>query len=189
MKRCSNCFLKLLFIMVIFFAHYLYASDMELELESGITVLLHEDHTWDYTPGSPEDLTEDISIMLDDGNAVKIKANLTWYYLDKAPEPTTYEAEHLRTAYSIGTAKGPDLFDAKSSAIDNAEKHLAKQLLSSSREKKLSFEKLKKCIEEEDRRIDIKESQSNDIWSVQVNMSLDGDQIRFIIECAKERED
>lgn len=189
MKRCHSCFFKFFLIMVIFFTHYLYASDMELELESGITVLLHEDHTWDYTPGSPEDLTEDISIILDDGNAVKIKANRTWYYLDKVPEATTYEAEHLKTAYSVGTAQGPDLFDAKTTAIDNAEKHLAKQLLSSSREKNLSFVKLKKCIEEEDRRIDIKESQSNDIWSVKVNMSLDSDQIRFVIECAKQRED
>jgi hypothetical protein len=189
MKRHINRFLKILFIMGIFFTCYLYASDMELELESGITVLLHEDHTWDYTPGSPEDLKEDISIMLDDGNAVKIKANQTWYYLDKAPAAPTYEAEHLRTVYSVGTAQGPDLFDAKTTAIDNAEKHLAKQLLSSSREKNLSFAKLKKCIEEEDRSIDIQERQSKDIWSVKVNMSLDSDQIRFILECAKERED
>ena len=91
--------------------------------------------------------------------------------------------------YSVGTAQGPDLFDAKTTAIDNAEKHLAKQLLSSSREKNLSFDKLKKCIEEEDRKIDIQESKSGEVWSVKVNMSLDSDQIRFIIECAKERED
>ena len=189
MKRYLNRFLKILFIMGIFFACYLYASDMELDLESGITVLLHEDHTWDYTPSSHDDLKEDVSLLLDDGNAVKIKANQTWYYLDKTPQPTTYEAEHLKTAYSVGTAQGPDLFDAKTSAIDNAEKHLAKQLLSSSREKNLSFEKLKKCIEEEDRSIDIKETQSKDIWSVKVNMSLDSDQIRFILDCAKQRED
>ena len=189
MKRYPTCFLKLLLIMVIFFAHHLCAGDMELELESGITVLLHDDHTWDYTPGSPEDLKEDISIILDDGTAVKIKANLTWFYLDKAPEATTYEAENLRTAYSIGTAKGPDLFDAKTAAIDNAVKHLAKQILSSSREKNLTFEKLVKCIEEEDKKMDFNESQSNNIWNVKINMSLDGDQVRFIIECAKQRED
>lgn len=189
MRRHTSCFIKTFFIMVIFFTHCLFAGDMELELESGITVLLHDDHTWDYTPGSPEDLKEDISIMLDDGSSVKIKANQTWFYLDKAPEPATSESEYLRTAYSTGTAKGPDLFDTKMSAIDNAVLHLARQLLSSAREKKLTLDKLRKCIEEEGKKVDIKETESNDIWSVQVNMSLESDQIRFVLDCAKERED
>ena len=189
MKKYSSCFIKIFFIMVVIFTHCLFAGDMELELESGITVLLHDDHTWDYTPGSPEDLKEDLSIVLDDGNSVKIKVNKTWFYLDKAPGPATNESEYLRTAYSVGTAKGPDLFDVKTAALDNAALQLAKQLLATSKEKGLTLSKLQKCIEEEDKKVDLTETQSNDIWSVKVNMSIETDQIRFILDCAKHKED
>ena len=189
MKKNTGCFITLFFIITLFFANNLFAGDMELELESGITVLLHDDHTWDYTPGSPEDLKKDLSIILDDGNSVKIKVNKTWFYLDRAPGPDTNESEYLRTAYSVGTAKGPDLFDAKTAALDNAALQLAKQLLATSKEKGLKLSKLQKCIEEEDKQVDITETQSNDIWSIKVNMSIETDQIRFILDCAKQRED
>lgn len=189
MKRNTTCFLKIFFLAVLFFACCLFGSDMELELESGITVLLHDDHTWDYTPGATGDLREDLSIILDDGNSVKIKTNKTWYYLDKAPEPATNETEYMRTAYSVGTAKGPDLFDVKTAALDNAALQLAKQLLATSKKKGLTLSKLQKCIEEEDKKVDITETQSNDMWSVKVNMSIETDQIRFILDCAQQRED
>lgn len=189
MKLYTCCFIKIFFIMILFFTHSLFAGDMELELESGITVLLHDDHTWDFTPGSLDELKEDISLVLNDGNSVKIKTNQTWYYLDKAPEPSLNETEYLRTAYSVGTAKGPDLFDAKTAALDNAALQLAKQLLSTSKMKGLTLHKLQKCIEEEDKKVDVTETQSNNIWSVKINMSLDSDQIRFILDCAKQRED
>ena len=189
MKKNTGCFIKMVFIVILFFAHGIFAGDMELELESGITVLLHDDHTWDYTPGSPEDLKEDVSLILDDGNSVKIKMTKTWYYLDKAPEAPSHETEYLRTAYSVGTAKGPDLFDAKTAALDNAALQLAKQLLATSKEKGLTLSKLQKCIEEEDKKVDVTETQSNNIWSVKINMSIETDQIRFILDCAKQRED
>jgi hypothetical protein len=50
MRKCKVLFIKALFIIVTasFFSRTAFAGDMELDIQDDITVLLHEDHTWDY---------------------------------------------------------------------------------------------------------------------------------------------
>lgn len=169
-----------------FFVSDIFASDMELDLESGETVLLHDDHTWDFKSASSPDLTEDVSLILNDGKAVKIRKNQTWYYIEK-PSKTSYdEVEYLGTSYSVGTAQHKELFEAKMMAIKQATEYLAKQLRAAIGDENLTVKKLSTCIEREDKSIEMQENIKNEIWRVQVNMSLDRYQIQMVIDCARE---
>jgi hypothetical protein len=173
-------------MLFVFLASCLFASDMELDLENGETVLLHDDHTWDFKSASSPDLTEDVSIILDNGEAVKIKENHTWYYIVRPSETSYEEVEYLGSAYSVGTAHHKELFEAKMIAIEQATEHLAKQLRSAVGDENLTVKKLSKCIEREDKSIEMQENIKNEKWRVQVNMSLDKYQIQMIIDCARE---
>jgi hypothetical protein len=81
----------------------------------------------------------------------------------------------------------------KTNAISAAVKHLAKKLFFAVNDKTLNMARLTKCIEDEDKRVKIEEKQQqqqqqhNKVWSVVVNMSLDRDQIQFILDCARSK--
>ncbi len=172
------------FVVTIFYAHSIFANDMELEVEEGITLLLHEDNTWDYQSSTSPELKEDVSIILNNGNTVRITTNQSWFFIEGGSS-TPEEKKYLGSAFSVGTAQGPDLFNAKTTAIKKATWQLAEQLLSAAAGPyELTTDKLSECIEKEDKEIKIQEKLQKDIWKVQVNMSLDKDQIEYIIDCA-----
>jgi len=180
-----------LFVTLALFSRTASAGDMELDVQDDITVLLHEDHTWDYKSLSSPKLKDDMTILLESGTPVKVKKNKTWYFVEQesktATESSSGQVEYLESAYATGNATGENLFNAKTNALSAAVKHLAKKLFFAANDKTLSMERLTSCIEEEDKMVKIQEKQNNKLWSVVVNMSLDRDQIQFILDCARSK--
>ncbi len=163
------------------------ANDMELELDNGDVVLLHIDHTWDFKSHTSEKLTRNISLILDNGKTVQINKNRTWYYVQQRSDAyASDEVEFLGTAYSTGSAQHTDLIEAKMKAMSEATIHLSKQLLSAVGDETISLKKMNRCIEREDKDIEIKEQIQNKIWRVMVRLSVDKIQIQMIIDCARE---
>ena len=193
MRKRTVPFIKALFIVVTMsvYSRNTFANDMELDVQDDITILLHEDHTWDYKSLSSPKLTEDVTILLESGTPVKVKKNKTWYFVEQESNTTTESSpaqiEYLESAYATGNASGENLFNVKTNAISIAVKYLAKKLLFAVNDKTLTMARLTKCIEDEDKMVKIQEQQHNNVWSVVVNMSLDKDQIQFILDCARSK--
>lgn len=185
MKKKFLTVLIVCFVMNALYVPTLFANDMELEAEEDITVLLHDDHTWDYKSLAAPKLSEDVSITLNNGDAVLVKTNHIWYYIEETSSSTSDERSYIGSVYSAGTAQGSDHFDTKITAINRATEHLAKQLISATGDPNLTIKRLSHCIEQEDKEMKIQEHVSKDIWNVRVNMSLDEDQIQIILDCAK----
>lgn len=187
MKKYRILFVEIVFITLFFCVPNLFADDMTLQLEDDVEVILHDDHTWDYTAQSPSQLANDNSVVIDNGDVIQIKTDHTWSLIEEGDsENVTTESEELGSAYSVGNAHGPDQYIANNTAMDAAIEHLAKQLMAATGDKKLTLVRLTYCIEEEDKSIQIQEKQDKKIWRVQVNLSLDAEQIKAVLECARD---
>ncbi len=187
MKKDQVCIKGIIFIILVYCIANLFANDMTLQLEDDVEVILHDDHTWDYTSQSPSQMASDNSVVIDNGDVIQIKTDHTWNLIEKGyDENLTTESEELGSAYSVGNANGPDQYIANNTAIDAAIEHLAKQLISATGNNKLTIERLCYCIKEEDKSIQIQEKQKNNIWQVQVNLALDAEQIKAVLECAND---
>jgi hypothetical protein len=187
MKRCPLYLTGFFFMMLVVYTPALFADDMTLNLDDGIEIILHDDYTWDYTSESMAELADDMSVIVDNGDAIQVKLDQTWAMIEQGdPETVVRESEELGSAFSIGTAHGPDLYIANNTAMDAAIEHLAKKLRAAIGDEKLTIVRLSYCIEEEDKSVNIKENQVKNIWQVKVDLRLDKEQIQTVLECAKD---
>ena len=164
----------------------IFANDMELEIEEGLLVILHSDHTWSYKTAHTPELSEDTSIMLDNGQVIQIRTNNTWFYVEgnRGNTEKLTERSYLGSVYSAGKAQGSDLIETKRTAIAQARKYLAKQLKATYKTQNLTAKNLVHCIENEGNDIKINERVKKGVWKIEVSMSLDEEQIQRVIDCA-----
>jgi hypothetical protein len=186
MEKKIAAIIKLTFLNLILISS-IFANDMELYIEKGISVILHSDHSWSYRTADTPELSDDTSIMLDNGKIIQIKRNHTWFYVDakqqRSIEKQT-EKTYIGSVYSVGKARGNDLVQTKRSAMDQAYKQLAKQLIATLKTKNLTIENLVVCMENEGKDVTINDQVKNGIWRVEVKITIVEEQIQRVIDCA-----
>ncbi len=182
MPRFKFAVLTLLY----FFLFLVVADDMVLEVDDGLSVLLHDDHTWHYAADISRRLEQNTTVLLENGESVYIKTNGTWDIVQGDTRSLLSGAAELGEAYSKGTAQGADQFVANMKAMDMAIKHLAKQIGKATNKKNITIDRLHFCIEEGDKDIESSEKLSGNIWRVQVKLTVGQEQINAILDCAQD---
>ncbi len=161
-----------------------FAKEMELTLDDGRAVILHEDNTWGFKQFSiSEGDEEDIYIEVEDGRTICLKTDNTWSFTKNRP-PEKRSFEELPTVTATATNTKPTLDVAVKAASEDALKKASQRLLPYAKKSKLTSKYLIACIKNEIGENGI-ETTYKPGWTAQAKVSISRVQSKHILECVE----
>jgi hypothetical protein len=158
----------------------LFAEDLYLTLEDGVSVILHQNYTWDYQEGDEKSIGLGKPILLDDGSTIVVNKNGTWGFVtDKLSQRPGIETD-VASVSGVGVAQREKLDDAKASAMETALKRLAKQFKAAVPELKVDEQTLIDCIYKEEKNIETGEVKLK-LWKATVKLQLDEQGVQNVL--------
>ncbi|MBN1982262.1 MAG: hypothetical protein JW795_12080 [Chitinivibrionales bacterium] len=180
-----NHLLKQSVCIVLFSVSLLLGADMTLNVD-GITLILHDDNSWDFQNKESPEFKDDFTVTLNDNRTVKIMGNHAWQFLSKS-ELNQKENITLHTVNVQGTSTHPGLADATELATRKAVQNAIKKIRASLPNQKFNLKKLENCI----RRVEKEVSQTENFvqgkgWTVALDMTLDKGSLLAVLDCESE---
>jgi hypothetical protein len=162
----------------------LYAKEMELTLDDGRKVILHEDNTWGFAQFTvSEGDGEDIYSTIGDGRIICLKTDNTWSFTKSRP-PEKRSFSELPTVSATATVTKPTLDVAVKSASEDAVKRAADRLLPYAKRSKLTSKYLVACIKNEIGENGI-ESTYKPGWTAIAKVTITRVQAKHILDCVE----
>jgi hypothetical protein len=161
------------------------AGDMQLTLDDGREVVLHEDYTWGFAQFSIlEGEQEDLYINLPNGKIICLKSDNSWKYTNTQPKKKS--VRELPNVFASGTAKRATLDLAVQAATQDAIQRCATRLKTYVPNTKTAQQFLVACIKNEvgEHGAEVKYSPG---WNAEAKISLDKLQARKIVACVEEQ--
>lgn len=161
-----------------------FAKEMELTLDDGRAVILHEDNTWGFKQFNiSEGDEEDIYIEVEGGRTICLKTDNTWSFTKNRPPEKRSFAE-LPTVTATATNTKPTLDIAVKAASEDALMKASQRLLPYAKKSKMTSKYLIACIRNEVGENGI-ETTYKPGWTAQAKVSISRVQAKHILECVE----
>lgn len=162
----------------------LFAKEMELTLDDGRKVILHEDNTWGFAQFTvSEGDGEDIYNEIGDGRIICLKTDNTWSFTKTRP-PEKRSFSELPTVSATATVTKPTLDVAVKLASEGAVKKASDRLLPYAKKSKLTSKYLIACIKNEIGENGI-ESTYKPGWTAIAKVAITRVQAKHILDCVE----
>lgn len=162
----------------------LFAKEMELTLDDGRKVILHEDNTWGFAQFTvSEGDGEDIYNEVGDGRIICLKTDNTWSFTKTRP-PEKRSFSELPTVSATATVTKPTLDVAVKLASEGAVKKASDRLLPYAKKSKLTSKYLIACIKNEIGENGI-ESTYKPGWTAIAKVAITRVQAKHILDCVE----
>ena len=161
-----------------------FAKEMELTLDDGRKVILHEDNTWGFAKFTvSEGDEEDIYNTIEDGRTICLKTDNTWSFTKNRP-PEKHSFKELPTVTAMATNTKPTLDVAVKAASDDAVKKASDRLLPYAKKSKMTQKYLIACIRNEIGENGIETSYKPG-WTAQAKVVVTRVQAKHILDCVE----
>lgn len=172
----------IVFLGVFGFFQFVQAGDMQLKLDDGRDVILHDDSTWGFTKFTlSEGDEEDVYFTIQDGRTILLKKDRTWIFTKGQP-PEKKSVKNIPGISAIGMATNQSLDIAVQNATAEALKKAAARLEPYVRKDKDTKKYIIPCIKDEigDAGVEVTYKPS---WTATAKVNLDKVQAKKIVDC------